>query len=441
MGVRGRTRSRRLTAISMVTKTAPESAVPSPPQAPDTRPLSPLDLKIASIRAQEAARAASEAAADYRSARQGPNKCDSPGRSALTSLEPQETSVEYAPAVVCPAELGLFASKLPVIERTKTKLELALDGCEPWTSADAARCPYGPYDIAPAAELETNFRHSGWAETRSRTLDALKRTGAGVNRLNAFCNCGSQCIVKQHVESGDVRTESNKCHDRFCQVCASERSRNIVRNLLEATESKELRFVTLTLKHCHLRLNLHIDRLQTCFRNLRARAFWKEHIAGGAAFLEIKTSADGRLWHPHIHLLVEGKYLPQDQLAAEWLAVTGDSFVVDVRYVHDRKKAAAYVAKYASKPLDPSLFRNPEKLDEAIICLKGRRLCTTLGSWRGFELEKTPEPAAGWVSLGLLTTLKRQADDGDERAQAIISALWERKKSDRKANPGKGADP
>lgn len=398
----------------------PHLNVPSLPSPLERAPQSVFEAatrqRAAAFRAAEASEAAANDRLNRKSAGNGP-----------TQVHRQETKAENPPVVLTPAVPGLFFSVLPTEKPAPAPWENIDPDIRPWTGADAAKFAYGPFDIPAATTLETSFRHSGWAATRQKMLDALQRTGANANRQTAFCNCGSQCVVLVHEETGQVKMESNKCHDRFCQPCATERSRTIVRNLLEATAGKELRFITLTLKHCELRLNLHLDRLYTCFTRLRERSFWKEHVKGAAAFLEIKVSKDGRLWHPHIHILAEGRYIPKEILSSEWLAVTGDSYIIDVRYVNDPKKTAAYIAKYASKPLDPTLFRDPEKLDEAVVCLKGRRLCTTLGSWRGIELEKHPPREAGWLRMGLLDRVKDLADSGDPIAAAVIAKILPRR--------------
>jgi hypothetical protein len=122
-------------------------------------------------------------------------------------------------------------------------------------------------------------------------------------------------------------------------------------------------------------------------------------------FIEVKRSKAGK-WHVHAHIVAESKYLPQHELSAEWLAVTGDSPVVDVRMINNVEAAASYVAKYGSKAFDSGLLRQPKILAEVIGALKGARLCTTFGAWRGAKLTSMDidEDTQGWQDLGTLQT-------------------------------------
>jgi hypothetical protein len=166
--------------------------------------------------------------------------------------------------------------------------------------------------------------------------------------------------------------------------------------------AKSLRFITLTLKHGVGPLKTQIDRLGTCFTRLRHRKLWQSAVGGGASFVEIKRSKDGRHWHPHLHIVVEGRYLAQSALSADWLAVTGDSYVVDIRMIRDAAKVGSYVVKYASKPLDRSLYANPDWLDEAMIALRGRRLVATFGSWSHLALTAAGDDPGDWEFVATL---------------------------------------
>jgi hypothetical protein len=123
-------------------------------------------------------------------------------------------------------------------------------------------------------------------------------------------------------------------------------------------------------------------------------------------FTELKIGRDG-LWHVHCHIIAEGEYLPQAELSSEWHAVTGDSPVVDVRDVADADVAAGYVAKYGSKPCDPSVLYSHERLCEAMIALKGVRLATTFGGWRKAKLSSPSDDndEIGWEQIGTLASV------------------------------------
>ena len=356
-----------------------------------------------------------------------------------TSLESQETTV------VDPTR-GIWGQTLPV-PKPPRPLPLRLQpGYDPTlVSAGNFRkacphAPYGPFDVRPADRCETEFRHSGWAVTRDRVKAALERIQVPAARQERFHHCGSGCVIEVCKVSGRARAVSNHCHDRFCKACGDTRSRLIAANLERHLDKREARFITLTLKHNSSRLCDQVDRLQTCFRRLREWVGWEESVKGGAAFLEVKLDKGGRFWHPHIHIIAEGSYLPHHRLSEAWLKITGDSSIVDIRFVRDPGEVVRYVAKYASKPLDATLFRSPDHLDEAMLALRGRRLCNTFGSWRGVKLEDKPDDPGEWTPVCSLVNLRRAVAAGEAWAAALWLQLTGSERLEEPRNPPTGDD-
>ena len=140
---------------------------------------------------------------------------------------------------------------------------------------------------------------------------------------------------------------------------------------------------------------------------------------GGAAFLEVKK-VNG--WHPHLHVIVQGNWMDHKELSKAWLKATGDSSIVDIRFVKDSLKTAHYVAKYASKPLDQSVILNPKNLTEAITTLRGRKLITTFGTWRKEKLT-AHESDEVWETVASLQQLVEREQMGDHEATEILNAL------------------
>ncbi|KKK66622.1 hypothetical protein LCGC14_2962250, partial [marine sediment metagenome] len=274
-----------------------------------------------------------------------------------------------------------------------------------------------------SASLSTTFRHSGWQHNRSLVLDALVRTKQSTNRRDEFCQCGSHAYVLRNVDNPtEHRIAGSACHDRFCLPCGQERSQAIALNVLEAISDKQVRFLTLTVRSQDEPLTDLLDHLYVSFRKLRATAFWKRRVSGGVALLEIKRNVSDNRWHPHFHCLVEGSFLPQQDLKRIWHRITGDSWIVDIRLVRAAREAAQYVTKYACKPLHKSFLHQPASLDEAVVALKGRKLCVTFGSWRGVTLARTIAEGA-WENVGTLEGWIADAAHGDEHAATILASL------------------
>lgn len=303
----------------------------------------------------------------------------------------------------------------------------------PATPVDPARLDpqeTNPQDLAsplrvlsPALAPDVDFRHSGWLPTRRRIRAALQRCGIGQDRRDRFEVCGSAAWVLRDPDRPDTYgMAANYCHDRFCQPCATARSHTIATNLRDHLKEQGYRLITLTLKGNHEPLANQLTRLYESFTKLRRRKLWLACIDGGAAFLELTWSAASGTWHPHLHVVAQGGYIPQNLLSDTWKDITGDSYIVDVRYINDVAKAAGYVAKYAAKPHAPSYTHRPDLLDEAIIALGGRRLCLTFGTWRGFKLNTRPDPK-NWQPVAPLNELIRSAWQGNAAAQHILARL------------------
>lgn len=304
-----------------------------------------------------------------------------------------------------------------------------------------------------SADLEAGFRHSGWERDRRRVWDAMVQLhdcyDAGENpreassalfavkpaipaaRLRRFGSCGQNSWISRSTKIADhLRIQCDRCHDRFCRICARERGSIVRERILLHCADRKTKFLTLTLKHRGEPLADMIDRILRCFRNLRALPLWVKHVQGGVAVLEIKLGKAGTAWHVHLHCLVEGSYVDQHRLSAAWLAVTGDSYIVDIRQVRDAVTGVNYVTKYLQKPLSQDVMISPPHLREAIVALRGRRLVSTFGSWRGIVLndaaiEETIDDRfkEQWLPLIPLKECIARAAAGDAWCAGIIRTL------------------
>lgn len=243
------------------------------------------------------------------------------------------------------------------------------------------------------------------------------------NRLNRFAQCGSALYTQVEVHEGTARLTCNSCRDRFCTPCGNARARIITSALDSVMKGKTTRFVTLTQRASDTPLADQIDRLYRNFSVLRRRTWWRDHAEGGAAFLEVKLGQNSGLWHPHLHIILQGTYLPQAELSAEWHAVTGDSFIVHVGDCRDSTARARYVTKYVTKPATSEVFQDAAKLAEMLQAMKGRRLCLTFGSWRGTPLDPDEAPAGEWKHAGTLEQVMHRAVSGCLVSLGILQQL------------------
>jgi len=277
--------------------------------------------------------------------------------------------------------------------------------------------------VRAVALQETQFRHSGWAAKRMSVLAALERSSVSRARVARFRNCGAGCSVRWSPSEARFGLTAHYCRDRFCIPCGAAKGAVIGNNLRELCEGKSVRFVTLTLRSFGQSLRATLNRLMNAFVRLRESFTWKSGVKGGAYFVEVKRGRGGHGWHAHLHLITEGRWVDKNDLSRAWHAASLDSYVIDIRAIPDLGPVVSYVTKYVCKPLDATVFENPDHLDECISALHGRRLCGTFGTWRGTELEAERDGPSDWCDVGPLVSILRLRAAGCPEATAVAEFL------------------
>lgn len=241
-------------------------------------------------------------------------------------------------------------------------------------------------------------------------------------KADRLSGCGSNAIFYRHIETGEVRVCSNKCHLRWCPMCADDRRCYISHSVADfLRECKYPKLLTLTVKHIDGPLAGQIDNLYRCFRKLRTRKDFKRYIVGGIWHFQVKVGKKDNLWHPHIHFVADGKFFPRKQLQLMWKDTTGDSHVVDVQEIHDPDNAANEVARYAATSA------NLANLDfdhgcELFKCMHGRRTCGTWGTCRDVSLRPPKlDDKKLWENVGSWYNVVSNQDT-NSKAKAIWKA-------------------
>jgi hypothetical protein len=269
------------------------------------------------------------------------------------------------------------------------------------------------------------FRHSGWAPNRRRVIRALNDTFVHPNRIERFIACGGDAWIEQRLDGADAyRVRSTTCNDRWCLPCQRQRSNTIATALAKHVSPKDTRFITLTIRSSDEPLRSQVKRLFRVFRILRKMPVWRTTQTGGAMFVEVSRNTETGLWHPHLHVIAQGRFVPQEELSKAWCAATGDSHIVDIRWVRNAEHAIRYVSKYASSGVSQSVMTDPAALAEAMRALKGTRLCTTFGTWRGTPLRGTP-PEGMWERVCSLHELAEGLKRGQREAINLLAAIEE----------------
>jgi diadenosine tetraphosphate (Ap4A) HIT family hydrolase len=184
------------------------------------------------------------------------------------------------------------------------------------------------------------------------------------------------------------------CEFRLCPDCGRRRSRKL--------QNKYLPMMRAFLRHHHV-TPVHLvltqthkketrkqsaKRIKDAFTKLQRRSFWKDYFKGGTWSLEFTKDKNG-LHHTHFHIIgFRRKFFDIELLRGEWLAVTGDSHVLNLKPILDIASGLREVVKYVSKPLDIRRF-GAEDLRE-FLGLKNMRMFGTFGEFRDFCADFDP---------------------------------------------------
>jgi hypothetical protein len=150
-------------------------------------------------------------------------------------------------------------------------------------------------------------------------------------------------------------------------------------------------------------------RIKDAFIKLQRREFWKRYFKGGTWSLEFTKDKSG-LHHTHLHIVgFRRKFFDIGLLRDEWLAVTGDSHVLNLKPILDIASGLREVVKYVSKPLDIRRF-GAEDLRE-FLKLKNMRMFGTFGEFRDFCKGFVPSDSDG-DEVSELESLSRDLVEG-----------------------------
>lgn len=271
---------------------------------------------------------------------------------------------------------------------------------------------------------EASFRHGFWRNSRRLVLAALDALGVPSARIARFCDCGANAwVVRDRATHQRYALRCNRCRDRFCCACSGEKRRTVCRNLKTFAHGQHLRFLTLTLRANDQGLSQRLSTLRSSWLRFRRTRAISRLMTGGVCFLEIQYNHERGTWHPHLHVLCAGKYLPHQLVSQTWHAITGDSYIVSIRDVKNPDVAVSYVAKYAGKPLPDTIFRRAPLLQEAMLALFGTKQFATFGTWTHAKLTSISDTDTEWEALGTLEDVIFRAKHGDAEARNALKAL------------------
>lgn len=269
---------------------------------------------------------------------------------------------------------------------------------------------------------ESSFRHSGWQHRRTRIAAALAQTGNYYRRLDRFNNCGACAVIEQSPTTKKYRVTCWHCKDRMCTPCQQRKTREIRQLIMQNVGENASRFVTLTLDHRDEPLKDALARLREGFTKLRKSKFWRSVTIGGLVVVEVKIG-DDKKWHPHLHAVVTGGWIAQNELSREWQKATGTAKIVDVRLVRREQAVIGYISKYVSKPIDSTVLHDDACLVEYIIAMKGVRTYAVFGNWKPLEDRPDADDPGDWSPVCSVKEFWTAYEEAEPWAIAMAEGL------------------
>jgi len=187
-------------------------------------------------------------------------------------------------------------------------------------------------------------------------------------------------VTLKCVHCGFLYDVPMSCGDRLCPIC-NRRRYGVLINRYEkffaGLGPGACRFVTVTLKHNpDTDLGRQHWRLGKCVHKLIE--YGKKHWGWVGGVVAYQATNKGNGWNDHCHFIVQGgNFVEQEVLSKVWLSITGDSYVVGIRYVLNPLDDLAYLLGYTLS-VDGVWAEFKEEYNKVF---KGRRLLQSWGTW------------------------------------------------------------
>ena len=256
--------------------------------------------------------------------------------------------------------------------------------CSPFTSVQAV-------ETTVDSSVDRDYVPSGeqrrlWS-LRDRVTDLLADIDddAIVKRRWRMSACSRFPSIRVNATTGPYLSR-DRCRDRVCPICAAKRGRDLATRLNDVLQHADaLRHLTLTLEATDEPLRVQIDHLLASFRRLRQHQQWGRHVAGGVACVQVTKNHVNGMWHPHLHVVIDGQYFAHPIIKEAWCRASKGATICHITRSTSVRTTARYIARYVASPDDLGSWSGME-LAEYATALHGRRLVLAFGNLHGSKL-------------------------------------------------------
>jgi len=254
-----------------------------------------------------------------------------------------------------------------------------------------------PGELSKRQEVAKHIRKIANYNKTKRPLkgwEKINKHSASLRRqAERYEFCGIEYTLTGCKDCGGVLVGRKRCETRICESCARKYAARVRKRYRKITsklyprKGKRLMFLTLT-----KRTNTAIPPMSSDARRILDlskklfKTLWPKNLGCGA----LGTLEVGGNNNLHVHMIVYGHYVPQEEISELWNQLTGDSSVVWINAIKKSSLAINYVLKYITKPPHSN---NPKKLAKYLDLIIGLRRIRTWGILYRYPLaSKDPCP-------------------------------------------------
>lgn len=242
--------------------------------------------------------------------------------------------------------------------------------------------------------LGKEFRLLDRYELQGLLVETLAETRHHRRKAAACADCHRTFRHWRCRNNHDWAEAENSCSVRVCPHCCCRRSRVLAARIdrfLVGREQTALRYVVLS-ERSQVNLAKGLQLLWESWSRLRRSVRWKRKVKGCIVALEVTFNPYDYTWHPHLNVLFEGEYFPQEELRQLWIEATehrGEIVWISAVNQGTTKEMIKYVTKISD------LIGNVEALDRLLTAVHKKRFVRTYGSFYGLNVadEESPEQA------------------------------------------------